>query len=276
MGQLRSCKDSWLFRLFLRYFRDGCSYRAAYLAYLTLISLVPMLAIAAAILSRLRVFDGIAQSWQFWLVGNLFIGETGSVKPLMTQLINHALSMSWWHILVFLVIALLMMVNIGRAFRSIWHSEPRFSLTFSFLIYLLVLLVSPVLLAMMFIVGGLLNQWLSFLVAQSGYRFLEPVFQISSYVLLFIWFFLMNLVLPACRVPFRAAVFSGLVTTFFLWAARHVFTYFVTYFSTYKELYGPLSVIPVFLVWLYVSWMLILLGALIGHSIERRAGALRG
>jgi membrane protein len=235
-----------------------------------------MLAIAVTILSRLPVFDRIAKGWQSWLVDNLFVGETTQVKPWMAQLINHALSMAWWHILAFLVIALLMMINIGRAFRSIWHSEPQFSLTFRCLIYVLVLLFSPMLLGMMFIVGGVLNQWLSLLVAQSGYGFFQPVFQLLSYFLLFIWFFLMNLVLPACRVPLRAALLSGLVTTLFLGVARYAFTYFVMYFSTYKELYGPLSVIPVFLVWLYVSWMLILLGALIGYSATPRTRTLRG
>lgn len=267
--RFKSRAGNWLYQLFLRYFQDGCSYRAAYLAYLTLICLVPVLAIAVAILSRLHFFGGATADWQSWLLSSFLVGETASMKPMINQLISHALSMSVWHILVFLAIALLMMVNIGRAFRSIWHSASHFSHGFSFLIYVVVLFVSPVLLAIMFISGGFLSHWFAVIVDESGYNFLKIVFDSLSYVLLFIWFFLMNLILPACRVPLKAALYAGLFTTLFLWVARYGFNIFLTYFSTYKMLYGSLSVIPVFLVWLYLSWMLILLGALIGRSTVR-------
>lgn len=277
MEQERSGLGHWLVQLFVRYFKDGCSYRAAYLAYLTLISLVPMLAISVTILSGLPVFNEMVANWQSWLISSFLVGETTSIKPLIGQLIQHAVSMSMWHITIFLVITLLMMINIGRAFRSIWHTGQRFSLTFSFLIYFLVLLLSPILLALLFVTGGLLNHWISLMVEQSGYLSLIPVVQISSYILLFIWLFLMNWVLPACRVPFKSAFISGLLTTLFLGVARYGFGIFITYFSSYKALYGSLSVIPVFLVWLYVSWMLILLGALIGNTaFKRKCSALRG
>jgi membrane protein len=235
---------------------------------------VPTLTIAATILSRLPVFNQIVSSWQAWLVDSFLVSEATSIRPLINQLVSHALSLSLWHIAVFLVIAILMMVNIGRAFQNIWHTDSRFSWTFRFLIYVLVLLVSPILLAILFVAGGVLNGWFAAIVAQSGCTFLKPVFHFLSYILLFIWLFLMNWVLPGCRVPIRAALFAGLVTAILLWAARYLFTVFVLYFASYKILYGPLSVIPIFLVWLYVAWMLILMGALVGRSLVRPFTAL--
>jgi membrane protein len=269
MSRAKFFQNTWTGQLMLRYFRSGCSYRAAHLAYLTAICLVPTLTIAVTILSRLQIFDHMAANWQAWLVDSFLVSEAASIRPLITQLVSHALSLSLWHIGVFLIIAILMMVNIGRAFQNIWHTDSRFSWTLRFGIYVLVLLISPVILAVLFIAGGVLNQWFSVIVDQSGYLFLKPVFHFLSYVLLFVWLFLMNWVLPGCRVPVRAAMFAGLITTVLLWAARYVFDLFVMYIASYKILYGPLSVIPIFLVWLYVSWMLILTGALIGHSIVR-------
>jgi membrane protein len=268
----------WLVQLFRRYFNDGCSYRAAYLAYLTLVSLVPVLAISATILSRLPYFDMITVDLQSWLIDGLLGSETTTAKPLINELINHALTMSLWHIMAFSVAALLMMINIGDAFSSIWHSERRFSWRLSFLIYLVVLLLSPILLAILFVSGSILNQWLSLFVAETGYHFLTPIFNSASYSLLFVWLFMMNLILPACRVPVKAALLSGVVTTAFLWIGQRGFSVFIQNFSNYQDLYGPLYVIPVFLVWLYLSWMLILLGALIGQSVvcQQADRSLRG
>jgi membrane protein len=269
MSRVKFFTNSWLGQVFIGYFRNGCSYRAAHLAYLTSICLVPMLTIAVTVLARLRIFDSMVANWQAWLVDSFLVSEATRIRPLISGLVSHASSLSLWHIGFFLVIGILMMVHIGRAFQSIWQVESRFSWTFRFLIYVLVLLISPVLLAILFVAGGILNQWFSAVIVQEGYTFLKPMFHVLSHVFLFIWLFLMNWVLPGCRVPIRAALVAGLVTAAFLSIARYLFGVFVTYFANYKILYGPLSVIPIFLVWLYVAWMLILLGALVGRSIPR-------
>ena len=266
MYQKRLQRSYWYQQL-VSYFPTGGTYRAAYLAYSTLISLVPMLALAITILSHLRYFDHIMVSWESWLLEGFLVDNTSSLKPLLSQLVQHASMLSWWYIAIFTAMAFLMMVNIGLAFRHIWDSRPSFSLTLRFLIYFLVLLLSPVLLAIMFMGGGILNQWLALLIAKSGYAFLSPALSKLSYALLFVWFFLMNFVLPGCKVPVRAAALSGGLTVVFLWLARITFDFVMAHFSTYQVLYGSLSVIPLFLIWLYVSWLLILLAASIGHRI---------
>lgn len=266
MYQQRLQRSQW-YRWLASYFPTGGSYRAAYLAYSTLISLVPMMALAITILSHLHYFDHLMKGWESWLLEGFLVDNTSSLKPLLSQLVQHATKLSWWYIVIFAATAFLMMVNIGLAFRHIWDSRPSFSLTLRFLIYFTVLLLSPVLLAVMFAAGGILNQWLALLIAKSGYAWLTPILSTLSYALLFVWFFLMNFILPACKVPLRAAALSGALTVLFLWAARITFDFVMGHFSTYQVLYGSLSVIPLFLIWLYVSWLLILLATSIGHRV---------
>lgn len=259
----------WVKLLVLRFFRDGCAYRAAYLAYLTLVSLVPMLAVAVTIVSRFTWFQRTIGQWQSWVVENLMVESANRVSPAINQWVAHASTLSFWHLVVFLVITILMMVNISRAFRAIWHTEQHFSWTISFFFYFLILLLSPILLAVIFIAGGVISEWLQMLPWVKDQHYLGMIWNFMAHLLLLIWFILMNWVLPACRVPWRAAVISGISTTIMIWVAKKLFTLFFQYFSTYQEIYGALSVVPIFLIWLYVAWVVILFGALIGHSVAR-------
>ena len=269
-------KWNWFKQLFVVYFTQGFPIRAAYLAYLTLICLVPMLTIAVLVVSHFVWFQHIATQWQSWLVNNLLADSVSSIKPVISQLIQHATTLSVGHTFAFLVLTVMMMINISQAFRSIWHTDVTFSLSLRFLIYALILLVSPIVLVLIFMTGGLFSHWMKWLVSSGGHEFLLPVFAVSSHLLLFVWFFLMNLILPGCRVPLRAAVISGAATTLLLWAAKYLFVLAMHYFTTYQVLYGALSVVPIFLVWLYVSWMLILFGAQIGHMVVRPTQVLSG
>ena len=74
----------------------------------------------------------------------------------------------------------------------------------------------------------------------------------------------------AYRVSWKSAVIAGAVTTILLTAGRWVFSTFLSIFTTYQDLYGSLSVVPMFLIWLYISWGIILFGALFGHAFSLR------
>ena len=93
----------------------------------------------------------------------------------------------------------------------------------------------------------------------------KEILFILANVLNIILFTGLNWVLPAVRVPFRAALIAGIVTDILFEIAKYGFSIYIYHVATYRLLYGALATVPVFLIWLYVSWITILFGTLIGH-----------
>jgi membrane protein len=80
-------------------------------------------------------------------------------------------------------------------------------------------------------------------------------------------FTLLYALLPARRVPLKAAFWGGLFAALGFEVAKHGFRLYVTRFPTYEIIYGTLAVVPLFLFWIYVSWYVILVGAAVGVSM---------
>ena len=80
-------------------------------------------------------------------------------------------------------------------------------------------------------------------------------------------FSLLYAVLPARRVPWWAALAGGIVAALGFEAAKRGFVFYVTNVPTYQRVYGTLAVLPLFLIWIFVSWVIVLIGAAVCASL---------
>jgi membrane protein len=87
----------------------------------------------------------------------------------------------------------------------------------------------------------------------------------------FIAFFLLYFSLPNCKVPKSSAAIGALVATVLFEIARYGFAIYVTTFTNYRLVYGALAVLPTFLAWLYITWLVILFGVVISYILTQRA-----
>src|SRR3990167_7799408 len=92
--------------------------------------------------------------------------------------------------------------------------------------------------------------------------------RVSVFSFIIFFFFLFHWIIPSCRVYFRYAVFAGLITTFLFEIAKWGFVLYFHYFSTYQLVYGALATIPIFFIWIYLSWLILILGALICNLLQ--------
>jgi membrane protein len=90
------------------------------------------------------------------------------------------------------------------------------------------------------------------------------------YLFTFLAFILIYIIVPNCKVQIRYAATGAFVATIFFEIAKYGFAVYVTNFPFYKLMYGAFSIIPIFLIWLYVSWQIILFGAVICHDLAQR------
>ena len=257
-------------QLIKQFIADNCSSRAAALVYTTLLSMVPLAIVGFAAISMIPWFAGTTPKLESFIVQH-FVDQ--SAQSLIVQLqgfVHQATHYSAWSFLFFTVTSVLLIYNINEAFNAIWETHARRNYVLLFFIYLLAVLIGPVLLALVVFLSTFLLAlpWISVL---DQFAWLHSAaLLLLPHALLFLSFSLMNKLLPACYVPWRAAWLGGLVSTILFDLLRVGFAVYMQHATTYKILYGALAAIPAFLVWLYLAWSIVLLGAQVARLVSKR------
>ena len=256
----------------VRFGQDRYAQMAASLTFTTLLSLVPLIAIALTLFSAFPVFDNFSSHIRSFLLSNM-LPETGGkmISRYVEQFAESAAKLTAVGVVFLGLTAMLMMQTIDNAFNMIWRvSRPR-PLVQRVLIYWAVLTLAPLL------VGGSLSltSWLAGI--SMGYAKEVPgigilMLRIVPVLLTTLAFSLMFRVIPNRFVPLRHAVIGGVVAALAFESMNHAFAYYIEHFPTYKLVYGAFASIPIFLLWIYLSWLTVLLGALIASSISHWRG----
>lgn len=273
-------------RVVQRFFSDEGPRNAAALTYTSLFAVVPLLTVTYAMLAALPVFRGVGDQLQGLLFQH-FVPATGEVvQDYLGSFATQARQLTLVGVAFLILTAGMMIVNIEKAFNGIWRVEkPRRGLQ-AFLIYWTVLTLGPMLLG----AGIMLSSYLTSLPLLE--KLAEPVggsgglLRFLPFVLSSLAFTLLYWAVPHCKVRFKHALYGGLLMAFLFELAKKTFTWFVTGFPSYELVYGAFAAVPLFLLWIYLSWMLILLcgewvallgaGEEEGPRIDRLPVALQG
>jgi membrane protein len=252
----------FLYRLALRilfqWAHDKCPQQAAALAFQTALSLVPVTAIAFSILRAFGSLD--AQSQLLHFVAEHVFPQMEDVTARIAEFASKVSigALGGAGLIFTLVTCYSLYRDVERIFNDIWRVGARRTLIGKFLTFYPMLTLLPVL-------AGASLYWSGKLVESSAAsRFLAPL------VIQFAGLFFMNWLLPRTSVSWRSALAGGLFTALALELLKLVFVKFAVQImlKSYSGVYGPLGLVPLVLVWIYSSWLLILLGAEIAHSIQ--------
>lgn len=249
--------------------QDKCTQMAASLTYDTLLSLVPLITIALTLFSAFPVFADFSEVVKHFLLTNM-LPETGGkmITHYVEQFAESATRLTAMGLAFLAITAMLMMITIDNAFNTIWRiSQPR-SLVKRILVYWAVLTLAPLL------IGASLSLT-SWLVGLSiGYTKQAPMFgmitlKVVPVLLTTIAFSLLFKVVPNRFVPMSHAVAGGVVAATAFETMNRFFGIFIAHFPAYKLVYGAFASVPIFLLWIYLSWLTILMGAIIAASLSR-------
>ncbi len=273
----RSWKTSALraVRLFIVLFRDvyegGLTLWTMSLVYTSLMSMVPLLALSFSVLKAFGVHNQIEP-----LLHNLLapLGEQGDeVTRRLIGFIEHmnvgVLGAVGLALLIYTVISL--MQKIEESFNAIWHVTQMRSLGERFTRYLSALLVGPLLVfAALGITAMALNsevaQWL--LSIEPFGSLVVGFGKLAPYALVIGAFTFLYLFIPNTRVRFAPAAAAGAIGGFLWQSAGWAFAAFVTSSARYAAIYSSFAVLVLFLIWLYVSWLVLLVGAAIAFYLQ--------
>jgi membrane protein len=264
-----------------RFVDDNCLSLAASLAYTSLLALVPLVTIALTVVAAFPVFREFTQGVdQFLREAMLPPAIANAVAGYIEQFTKSAARLTAVGVVFLAVTAIMLMLTIERALNIIWRVRRPRPLAFRVLTYWGVLTLGPLLIGLSltvtsYVVGaslGLVGQ-----VPGAG----AVVGSVVPFVLTAAAFTLVYYVVPNRPMQLRHALIGGLAAAVLFEAMKRGFAVYVAKFPTYTLVYGAFAAIPLFLLWIYASWVVTLLGAVIAalapdFRVAREAREMQG
>ena len=241
---------------------------SAALAYTTLLSLVPLMVVSSSVFSAFPVFENASAQIQNFVFDNFVPASGAVVQEHLLSFSSKAKQLTGTGIVFLMVTAIMMMSTIEKSLNSIWRLSQHRNILSKFIIYWSVLTLGPLLMG----IGIAITSYLVSLPLLA-----EPAGLISKRLGLLktIPFFMeilaftsLYLLVPMTRVRFTHAAAGGLVAALLFELAKFGFTLYITNFPTYQTIYGALATIPIFLIWVYFSWTIALIGAQFAYSLS--------
>ncbi len=259
----------------MRFYRDRGMQAAAALTYTTLLALVPMMAIAFAIFAAFPAFVEIRSELEGAIFDHLVPEVGDQVRAYLNSFLGNVENLSAIGIVALAVSAVLLLSTIEATLNTIWRVERQRPILMRVLIFWSVLTLGPLLIGVSMSVTSdaftIAREYVdaSGLVAETGVhqrttvldRLIAAVLQTIAFTALFV-------VVPARSVRIKDAAIGGVISGVGFETLKWGFSLYLGNFHTYQTIYGAMATVPIFLIWLYVSWTIVLLGAVFAASFQ--------
>jgi membrane protein len=261
MKQLRAAWE-FILALVTRFREERATQTAGSLTYTTLLSLVPFLTVALGITAAFPVFDEWIGSLQLFFLENV-LPDTPVVGTIIDQLnsfTENAGRLTAIGIAGFIVTSVMLMLTVDNALNRIFRVQRRRTILHNVFIYWAVITLGPIL------IGASLSGTYMAVRESFGALQLDMVgdafLGVIPFVLTCIALILLYGVVPARSVEWRHALIGGILAGIAFEIAKRGFALYLSRVPTYRLIYGAFATIPIFLVWLYLSWLVVLTGAI--------------
>jgi membrane protein len=234
---------------------------AAALTYTTLLALVPLMTVFVSVLAAFPVGDRLVEQLQDFVFQNFVPAAGEAVQGYLEEFSGKAARLTGPSFLFLVVTSLLMMASIDRAFNDIWQVHRARRLATKFLVYWAVLTVGPLLMGLSVAVTSYLLSLPLFTDSAANTLGTSRLLRLAPLLASTAAFTLLYTLVPLRRVPVRHALAGGVTAAVLFELAKRGFGAYLTYFPTYEAIYGTLATVPIFLVWVYLSWLVTLFGA---------------
>ncbi len=244
---------------------------AASLSFYTILSLLPVVFIALSIFFS---FDSFSQTRDNAIE---YIGKTilfpdavysspeykGLIEDFVNETVKGTTAISLVSILFLLFSATEVLILLEHTFNSIWQIKESRSYLQNFVLFIVVFTLGPIFLGLTSYVYSTLSEALPFM----GKFVTDYIFPV---LILGIFFYLILQLIPHVKVSFKAAFIGAIVTSSLFWIARILFSFYVSNFATQSlgKIFGPLSIIPIFIFWIFVSYGIIIYGGIISYIMQ--------
>ncbi|PIE46777.1 MAG: hypothetical protein CSA42_06770 [Gammaproteobacteria bacterium] len=275
-------KASYFFMNVVKHFLDkNTSQIAASLTYTTLLSIVPILTVVLIVLSTIPALEPTREQIYSLIYSNLMPQSSIQLKGYINTFTEQSFNLTAVGIIMLFITTLITLVKVEVAFNHIWEIDifkrDKSKILFKTLVYslcrhLAIIAIVPLILGIAFVASAFI-QGLSFLNQQIyGYGINWAIWaKMISYSITTLGFTAMYWFIPKITVPIKSAFIAAVIISLLFEATKFLFAIIISYSTNYSTIYGAFAALPILLIWIHLSWNLILLGVILSHTLTKFA-----
>ena len=251
--------------------KDNLLHVAASLAFTTILAIVPLLAVTLSLMTAFPIFSEFEAALQQFLRQQFLPEEfSATVMNYLDEFVSKASGLSAIGGIFLFITSVLVIMSIDDALNDIWHVKRQRPIGQRLLIYWAVITLGPVVLgASLWASSSMVQQALSFQDPSA----MVPVQTVAAWLpfaISWVGCTLLYLTVPNCQVGYRAALVGGFVSSLLFQAIKLGIGIYLANIPTYTVIYGAFSVLPTFLVWIYLSWLAFLFGGIVAANLPKQ------
>lgn len=243
---------------------------AGYLAYVSLMSLVPLLVVMFSVMTAFPLFSNIKERMENFVYSNFLPTSGDLIREHLTGFVNNASQMSVVALSFLFLFALLLMSAIDKSLNHIWQVKEKRRIITSFSMYWLVLTLGPILVSMSIALSSYILSLVSVEHVETASVGRALLFLLPFIVSVLAFYFL-YLAVPNTVVPTKYALIGAFGAATLFEIAKKAFAIYVLQLPSYQAIYGTLATIPILFLWVYLSWLIVLSGAVLTVSLQKQA-----
>ena len=251
-----------------RFVEDRCLQTAGALAYTTLFALVPLTAAVLGVLAAFPVFADWRGDLTSWVFENFVPAAGSTVQAYITEFAESASKATAIGILVLLFSAVSLMMSIEDTFNRIWRVQVTRSASSRFVIYWMALTLGPLLLVAALAISSYAFALPFIDAAEAQFSIKARMLSIAPFLITWAALVAAYVVIPNRAMRITHALAGALIAAVLFEAAKRGFALYATNLASYQRIYGALALVPIFILWIYLSWIIVLLGASITASLS--------
>ena len=255
-------------RVIIRFIADQCIQRASALAYASLLAIVPMVVLGFSVFTSFQAFEAMAGSVSEGLLKYLLPTSQQVVQDYLGTVAEETTTLSVFGIIGLLFVATALLNTIEEAFNDIWRITRARAWLSKFIVFWATLTLAPILIGASITITSYFTALPVLKEVAEGASYISEAPFLVPWLMSSMAMACLYYVLPNTTVPFRYAAIGGLIAgALFEWT-KIGFAFYVTEIADYERLYGALSTLPVFLLWIYLVWVIVLLGSEIAFCLQ--------
>ena len=241
-----------------RFNQNKLTQAAGYLTYSTMLAIVPLIMVVFSIFSAFPVFNEVTGALKAFIFTNFAPSASDMVGQYIDEFVNNSKKMSAVGIISLIVVALMLINSIDRTLNSIWHDTETRPIFTSFAIYWLILTLGPLLVGVSIAASTYVKAMF-----ESAANFSFGLKLLSFVPFLSTWFIftLIYMVVPNKKVSIKHSAAGALIAAVFFTLGKQAFAWYIVTFPSYQLIYGAMATLPIMLLWIQLSWTVVLLGA---------------
>ena len=262
-----------LIHSYQHFLRTQSTQFSASLSYSTLLAIVPLTVFLVYLSLQLEMFSDLFIQAKEQVFTQLLPTSQVSIETYLAKSSQNITSFSYFSLFIIFLSVLWLSLGIEKAFNHIWQVKTPRHLLLRLPAHVILWFFAP----FFIIISIMVSTWLTSLPYLSSFHQQVPILSyimpwaIASFALFLLYFFV-----PNTKVCAKSAFISALLIAALFELSKWLFALYITKIAMYEKIYGALAALPIFMLWLYITWLIVLWGVSLNVTLQTKYQSQRG